>query len=131
MAGFLDDVLGAPALQRGLSAAVNAAAGGQGWGSVASALGREAVGRIEVRSQVSPPVVVDPFGGPPDAPPNPILAFVRPEVRVYDPTGRLVFAVAPYGEPADNYLPYLVGAATAAVVGAWILGSYLVRRLLP
>ena len=132
MAGFLDDVLGSPALRRGLPAAVNAAAGGAAWGEVAAALGREAVGRVEVRSQVAPPVVVDPFAEtPPDAPVNPILALVKPEVRVYNPEGKLVLAVAPYGAPTENYLPYLVGAAAVGLVGAWIVGSYLMRRFLP
>lgn len=131
MAGFLDDLLGSSVVSRGLPAAASAAAGGD-WGAVANALGREAVGRVEVRSQVAPPVVVDPFAdAPPDAPPNPILTLVKPEVRIYDPAGRLVLAVAPYGTPTEHYLPYLVLAAAAFAVGAWAIGAYLLRRVLP
>ena len=115
-------------LTKALPSAGNAAAQ-QDWSAVANALGREAIGKVEVRSQITPPVSVDPFAPGEPGPPNPILALVKPEVRVYDPAGNLLFAVAPAGPPTENYFPGMVVAGTIAALGGLALLRWLMRRL--
>lgn len=127
----VDDIIGRVASKGGNL--LDAAAAGN-WATVASSLAAQAVGRVEIVSQVSPPIVVDPFAPAPPAPPgpNPLMSFVRPVVRVYDPEGGLLYEVAPYGRPSGNYFPWLVLAAVVAGFGftglvAW-LGAFIGRR---
>jgi hypothetical protein len=78
-----------------LAKAAGAAASGD-WSAVGTAVGQQVVGSVEIRSQFSPPVVVDPFAPtPPDAKPNPILLLVRPEFIVRDPQGVETMRIAP------------------------------------
>lgn len=125
MAGLFESVLNA------LPAAAEAAAGGD-VASVFTALGRSQVGRVEVRSQFTPPVVVNdplaPQSGPPQPPPW-YMRLVKPEVRIYAPDGTLTMAVAPAGEPTENYLPYAIAGGAALAVGAWVIGALLLRRI--
>lgn len=125
--GVLDELLGAP-LSRALPDVARAAAGGDALAAL-NALGRSSIGRVEVRSQVSPAVVVDDPLAPSTAPPNPLLRLLKPEVRVYDPDGKLLVAVAPYGEPTENYLPYLLVGAGLLALGAWVAGAMILRRI--
>lgn len=124
MASPLDLLLG------GLPGAVTAAASGDPLAAL-QAFAQAGIGRVEVSSNVSPTVVVDDPLAPSSAPPNPIMQLIRPEVRVYDPSGRLIVAVAPYGEPTDNYLPYLLVGGALLALGAWVGGAWLMRRFLP
>lgn len=103
------------------------------WSSASGALGRQFVGRIEIRSQISPPISFDPFAeAPPAAPANPIMPFVRPQFIVYDPQGQVVMTAAPYGAPTANYLPWLIGGVVIFVVGAFTvagaIGAAISRR---
>lgn len=113
--------------------AVAQAAAGSDVSSVFTALGRSQVGRVEVRSQFSAPVVVNdplaPAEGPPQEP-NWLMRLLKPEVRVYGQDGQLVIAVAPAGEPTENYLPWLIGGTVVLVVGAWVAGAFVLRRVL-
>lgn len=62
------------------------------------------------------------------APPSPALTFARPKISVYDAQGKLVKALAPYGEPAGakNWAGrLLVGGSVAALfVGAFGFGRW-------
>lgn len=127
MAGFFDDLIGP--LSRALPGVADAATSGGGAAAVLSALGREAVGRVELRSQVSPPVVVNDPLAPSNEPPNFLLRFLKPEARVYDQQGKLIVAVAPAGEPTENYLPYFLVGGGLLVIGAWVAGAFVVRRI--
>lgn len=103
------------------------------WASVASRLGQQAVGTVEIRSQVAPPIVVDPFApAPPDVAPNPIMLFVRPEFIIRDPQGAETMRLAPYGSPSQNYFPWLVAGGILLVVGGFTvvaaIGAALSRR---
>lgn len=127
MPSALDSILNS------LPAVAQAAASGGDVSSVFTALGRSQVGRVEVRSQFSAPVVVNdplaPDTGPPQQP-NWLMRLLKPEVRVYGQDGSLVIAVAPAGEPTENYLPWLIGGTVVLVVGAWVAGAFLIRRVL-
>lgn len=102
----------------------------EGWGAAANALGRATVGRIVVRTQVAPPIVIDPFApAPPAAPPNPVLMFVRPEVTVTAPDGTPIATFAPYGAPTENHLPWLILGTLALALGGVAIVGYLARRL--
>ena len=123
----------ASAIESVFSALPGALASGGDVAGVFTALGRSQIGRVEVRSQFSPPVVVDdplaPSSGPPQPPPW-YLRLLKPEIRVYAPDGSLTMAVAPAGPPTENYVPYLVGGTLIFVLGAWVAGSLLLRRVL-
>lgn len=94
------------------------------WSGGASALGRGLVGRVEIRSQVAPPISFDPFAPtPPEAPPSPILSITKPQFIIFDPEGQVVMTAAPYGEPTANYLPWLVGGVVVFVVGAFTIAA--------
>ena len=122
MASALDMLVSA------LPAAATAVAGGD-VASALSALGREQVGRVELRSQFTPPVVVNDPLAPSSGPPAWWMRLLKPEARVYDPQGNLVVAVAPAGEPTENYfIPSLV-VGGLLVLGAWVAGSYVLRRI--
>lgn len=127
MPSALDSILSS------LPAVAQAAASGGDVSSVFTALGRSQVGRVEVRSQFSAPVVVNdplaPSDGPPQEP-NWLMRLLKPEVRVYGQDGSLVIAVAPAGEPTENYLPWLIGGTVVLVVGAWVAGAFVLRRVL-
>lgn len=117
-------------LMRGLPEAANAVASGDAVAAL-TALGRGSIGRVEIRSQFTPPTVVnDPLApGQAGQEPSLLMRLLKPEARVYDPEGNLLVAVAPAGEPTENYLPYLVVGATVIVVGSWVLGSWLISRV--
>ena len=91
------------------------------WGAAAQSLGQQAVKKITVRTQFSPPVVVDPFAPAPPGPPapNPLMMLIRPEVTIEGPGGKTI--IAPYGTPSQNYLPWLL--AGLAIVGLGVLGA--------
>lgn len=106
------------------------------WSGAASALGRQAIGRVEVRSQVLPTIVVDPFAPAADAPAPAgdgmaaaLMSFVKPEVVILDPQGGLVAALAPYGPPQRNYFPWIVGGAVAAVIGVVASIAWAARKI--
>lgn len=117
-------------LMRGIPEAASAVASGDAVAAL-TALGRGSIGRVEIRSQFTPPTVVnDPLApGAQDAQPSLLMRLLKPEARVYDPEGNLLVAVAPAGEPTENYLPYLVVGATVLVVGSWVVGSWLISRI--
>lgn len=125
MAGLLDSVIGA------LPGAASAVASGDAAG-VLTALGRSQIGRVEVRSQFSPTQVIEdplaPQSGPPQEP-NWVMRLLKPDIRVYDPRGNLVVAIAPAGEPTENYLPWLIGGTVVVVLGAWVAGSLVVNKI--
>lgn len=113
--------------RQNLTRAAEAAAGGD-WNRAVSALGRGAVRSITIRTQISPPITLDPFAeAPPDAPPNPFLAFLKPEITVETPTGAMT--VAPYGRPTTNYLPWLIAATVLVGLGVTIGIGMVARRL--
>jgi len=90
-----------------------APAQGSAWEGIAVGLARASVGRVTFRSQVSPPIEVDPFApGPPSTGPNPLMLLFRPEVEIRDPRGNLVASIAPWGRPTANYFPWLVLGAS-------------------
>ena len=97
--------------------------------SLAQAVGVAAIQSVTLRTQVSPPVTVDPFAeGPPASPaPNPFLSFVKPMIEVQTAAGRMV--IAPYGEPTENYFPWLVAGAVVFFFGAVGLIGWVARRL--
>lgn len=106
------------------------------WSGAVSTLGRQAIGKIEVRSQVLPTITVDPFA-PATGVPAPaedgmtaaLMAFVKPEVVILDPQGGLVAALAPYGPPQRNYFPWIVGGAVAAVIGVVASIAWAARKI--
>lgn len=106
--------------------AFQAAAGGD-WSSAVATIGRESVSRITFRSQLSPPLSVDPFAPQAAGPPNPILALIRPEVTVETRAGSLV--MAPYGTPSANYLPWLILGVLVTGIGIIVGIGYIARRL--
>lgn len=98
------------------------------WTAATSVLGRAAVRSITIRTQVSPPFTVDPFAPTqPDAPPNPLLSWLKPEVTIETTSGNLV--MAPYGTPSANYLPWLLGAIALFGIGAVVGIGYAARRI--
>ena len=97
------------------------------WAGAVQALGRGTVTSVTIRTQFSPPFTFDPFAEtPPDAPPNPILALVKPEITIDTAGGALV--MAPYGEPTANYLPRLVAGVAIGVLGFVALVATIARR---
>ena len=112
------------------AAAVKGAQSGD-WGAAVAAVGKQAVGKITIRSQVSPDVVIDPFApqAPAPAAPNPLLMFVKPEVVIQSPDGSTVTTLAPYGHPTGNYWPWLVAGAVVAVFGVFGLVAFVARRV--
>ena len=110
-----------------LRAAFASAASGN-WGGAAAAVGQQAIGTIVIRTQVGPPIVIDPFA--PAAPgPNPLLAFIRPEVEIRSPSGETFIAFVPYGAPSANYFPWLVAGAVALAVGTITVIAWIARRI--
>lgn len=119
-------------LAAGAANALPAARGGD-WSGAGAAFARGLVGRVEIRSQVAPPIVLDPFAeGDPNAQSNPFLPFIRPQLIVYDPQGQVTMTASPYGEPTANYFPWLVGGAIIFAVGAvtviGAIGAAISRR---
>ena len=97
------------------------------WAEAVQALGRGTVRSVTIRTQFSPPITFDPFAEvPPDAPPNPILALLKPEVEIETAGGAIV--MAPYGPPTENYLPRLIVGVVVGIVGAIGLIATIARR---
>lgn len=90
---------------------------------LARGLAQQSVRRVTIRSQFLPPIVLEPrFTVGPDGEPQPATpspfsfgALVRPSIDVEGAFGTAHYA--PYGEPSDNYLPYMVGAGALLVAG--------------
>jgi len=96
------------------------------WRQAVNALGQGAVKGVTIRTQVSPAVTLDPFStSPPDAPPNPILMFLKPEITVDTAAGKMV--MAPYGTPTANHLPWLIGGALVFGIGL-VTGIAMIAR---
>lgn len=83
-----------------------------------SALAKQAVRSVTVRSTLTPDVTVDPFGdesaqraGAEAGPAGLLLGILRPSVYVNTPAG--VVPIEPYGKPDANYMPLVLGAAAA------------------
>jgi len=92
------DFLSSPPGQAATAQAVVAASSGD-YASAVAALGRVGVQEVTFRTQISPPITVSPFAETPErGPPNPLLAFLKPQVEIETPGG--VMVLAPYGTPA-------------------------------
>ena len=101
------------------------------WASVASAIGQQVIGTITIRTQFSPPIVIDPFAPSPPSPgPNPILSLLRPEVVISSPDGKSLVSFAPYGAPSTNYFPWLIVGGIALIFGAAGIIAIVARRFL-
>ena len=111
-----------------LAAGAAEAIASRDWTAATSAIGRSAVRSITIRTQVSPPFTVDPFAPTqPDAPTNPLLSWLKPEVTIETASGALV--MAPYGTPTRNHLPGLLGGIVLLGIGAVIGIGYAARRI--
>ncbi len=71
--------------------------------------------RIEIRTSVTPPAVIDLYGlAHDDSPPSPVTKFLKPTIILHGRAGTDV--IAPYGEAAGGWGPSL--GALVVVVGA-------------
>ena len=123
--GFFD-TFATPQGAKAAGQAIGAAASGD-WGAAAQALGQQAVKKVTVRTQFSPPIEVDPFAStPPGTPVNPILALVKPSVTIEGPGGSTT--ISPWGEPSANYLPWLVGGVVVVALGVVAVIAAIARR---
>ena len=125
MASFTDffSAQGASAAAQAASAIVDG-----DWRQAVSALGQGAVKGVTIRTQVSPPVTVDPFApSPRDAPPNPLLSFLKPEITIETAAGTMV--MAPYGKPTANHLPWLIAGAIVFGIGIVTTIAIVARRI--
>lgn len=81
-----------------------------------------AVGRIIVRTNLAPPIVLDdPFGSAKGDGGGGLLGVIRPRIEIYDPSGALIAAVSPAGEPSDIPLVPLIAVLVGVAVVAAIL----------
>ena len=93
-----------------------------------------AVKRVTIRTQFSPAFTLEPgYGGEgPDGEPLPPSGFsfgalLRPSITVEGPLGDVHYA--PYGEPTENYLPYMLGgAAVVFAAGSLFCGAMQVAK---
>ena len=126
MAGIFD-FLSSPSGQAATAEAAVAVSSGD-FSSAGAVLGRAGVQGVTFRTQISPPITVSPFAETPTAgPPNPLLSFLKPQVEVDTPGGRIV--VAPYGEPTANYFPWLAIGVVVFGMGVVALIGWIARRL--
>lgn len=112
-------------------AAIAAALQGGNASALAQAVAGAAVQSITFRSQVSPPISVNPFSPTPPAPPgpNPLMSLIRPAIDVQTAAGTMT--IAPYGAPSANYFPWLVAGLALAALGGIALVTAIARRSKP
>ena len=92
-----------------------------------SSVAQQAVTGVTFRSTVTPPYRYDPWAPSEPAPPNPLLALLRPAVDVETAAGPVT--IAPYGEPTENYAPVVAVGGLAAIVGLVVLIGWAARAI--
>lgn len=87
------------------------------FGLTAQQLFASAFNTIEIRTALSPPVLID-VNAPPDPQSEALLRVVQPAITLNGPAG--TYQIAPYGVPT-GISPEIIGVASKAGMGA-VLG---------
>jgi hypothetical protein len=69
---------------------------------------REAVGRVEVRTTLGPPIVIDDPFAPAGGEPSFAVRLLKPSITLFDKGGVELHSIAPEGDPGTSKWPLVV-----------------------